>query len=624
MKPQANAMDAINRIIVFFLVLLPVISFTMNLISWMRFGVDLPLLDDIRQYASGGAGRMDWDYIMYPANDTLYPVGLIFDALAFRFLDGNTIAYQAISMVLVLGGILFFQWRLLTICTSSATVRAIAFACTTFILQPDSYWGWQNMAFHQAVPVLCSLWIVYLVLSKQDYRTSASWIFLISTVSGFTYTSGAFANLALLIGLCIFNLSLKKNDSLKLRYSAIAMLLPTVVSVAAQLWVLIWVQHGTHRPDAPMAYPWESDFWFYMLGKIGRSLMLPTEHPEMSLSVSIIVLIISAALALIAIFEARRSPESSIVRSTSIAYLCLFGVVLLYLFIIAAGRTNLRPESFINATDIFIFGYARFHFFWACMLWPWVVAFPLEMLIKRHPSIASRTEPPILALALLLILVYNSKIMSHTEFYRTTQQFRLGILSCLSEGVSRNVPFECAALHPGVNMMKVYTKYFEIGTSFTKLIMKFPAPSWTKDAPPIFRMTENPEQIVYRNTTVIDKGGKGVLLNTSIDPMMEITLGADDSLKNCSVLQVRGSYKLEKLDFAQLFFLPTGTKSFTETYSMGYQLLSGDGEFSFEVHSQTGFEALLRLDPVISSAPIMMKQVEVRCAVGTTDGTKKS
>ncbi|MBD8738046.1 hypothetical protein IFR41_00795 [Pseudomonas fluorescens] len=617
MKPQASAMDAINRIIVFFLVLLPVLSFIMNLMSWMRFGVDLPILDDIRQYASGGAGRMDWAYIMYPANDTLYPVGLIFDALAFRFLDGNTIAYQAISMVLVLGGILFLQWRLLTICTSSAIVRAIAFSCTIFILQPDSYWGWQNMAFHQAVPVLCSLSIISLALSKLDLRASALLIFLISTISGFTYTSGAFANLALLIGLCILSITVSTTYAHTLKYSAIAMALPTVVSVAAQLWVLIWVQHGTHRPDAPMAFPWESDFWFYMLGKIGRSLMLPTEHPEISLSISIFVLILSTLLAVVAIFEARRSSAHLAIWKTSTSYLCIFGVVLLYLFIIAAGRTNLRPENLTKASDIFIFGYARFHFFWACVLWPWMIAFIFELIIKRRSTIATRSELPIIALALLLTLIYNSKIMNHVDFYRTTQQFRLGILSCLSDGVSREAPFECPALHPGVNMMNVYNKYFPLGTSFTKIIMKSPAPIWAKNAAPIFRMTENSEQIVYRNTTIVDKGGKGVLLDTAIDPMIEVTLGDEHSLKNCSVLQIRGSYKLDKLDFAQLFFLPTGVKSFTETYSMGHQLPAGDGDFSFEVHSPTGFEPLIRLDPVISSVPIMLKQVEIRCAVGT-------
>lgn len=617
MKPQASASGAINRIFVFFLVLIPVISFVLNLISWLRFGIDLPLLDDVRQYASGGAGRMDWTYIMYPANDTLYPVGLIFDALAFRFLDGNTIAYQAISMVLVLGGILLLQWRLLTLCTSNTLARALAFACTIFMLQPDSYWGWQNMAFHQVVPVLCSLGIISLVLSKLDYKISALLIFLIATVSGFTYTSGAFANLALLIGLCIFYFSLKKNNSFKLRSGAIAMVIPTVVSVTAQLWVLIWVQHGTHRADAPMAYPWESDFWLYIFGKIGRSLMLPVEYPRLSLSISIAVLICSIALALLSIFQARRRPEHSSLQSVSIAYLCVFGVVLLYLFIVAAGRTNLRPESITKATDIFVFGYARFHFFWVCVLWPWVVAFIMEQFLSRYPSLLNKPQVPLITLILFSLLIYNSKVMDHAEFYRTTQQSRLSILSCLSVGVARGVPFECPALHPGVNMLQVYYKYFDLGTSFTKLIVRHPILLGSDNPPPLFRMTKHPTQITYHNTEVIVNEDKGVTLDTANDPMIMINLDNNGDLKNCKVLLVNGAYNLKTLEYAQLFYLPTGSNSYSTEYVETRQLLPGDGEFSMEVHSNIGFESPLRLDPVVGPSQITIKQIEVRCTLAS-------
>ncbi|KPC28507.1 Membrane protein [Pseudomonas syringae pv. cilantro] len=618
MIQQSSAAAAINRGLAFFLVLLPVISFLMNLISWLRFGIDIPFLDDMRQYASDGAGRMDWDYIMSPANDTLYPIGLIFDALAFRLLDGNSVAYQTISMVAVLGGILFFQWRLLSICTSSKIVRAMSFAVTVFMLQPDSYWGWQNMAFHQAIPALCSLWIIYLVLSDQDYRLSALSIFVISIISGFTYTSGAFANLSILVGLCIFILSLKKENSFKFRVGAMAMLLPTVLSVTAQLWVLIWVQHGTHRPDAPMAYPWESDFWYFLLGKIGRSLLLPMQTPDLSISVSATVFILSAVMAICAIVEARRSQAYSKLWNSSVAYLCIFGVVLLYLFIISAGRANLRPDSVVKATDIFIYGYARFHFFWVCLLWPWLIAFLMERIIYRKPKEAGRPEIPILVLLFLFILIFNSKVMSHSEYYRTTQQVRVVILKCLTSGVSRGVPFECPDLHPGINMLNVYYKSLDLGASYAQLILKPPTPLWSNDPPPLYRLTENKGQASYHNTTIVDNGAKGVFLNTAVDSMIEINVGNHDALKNCNVLQVNGSYDVKSQDLAQLFYLPAGVVSFSQTYSEGRQLSAGGGEFSFEIHSKNGFNSFLRFDPAVNSIPITLKQLEVRCAVSAS------
>ncbi|MDR7281990.1 uncharacterized protein YegP (UPF0339 family) [Pseudomonas corrugata] len=606
----------------FFLVLLPVISFVINLVSWMRFGVDVPLLDDMRQYASNGAGRMDWDYIMYPGNDTLYPIGLIFDALAFRLLDGNTVAYQTISMVLVLGGILLLQWCLLGVCTNRKIVKAVAFLFTIFMLQPDSYWGWQNMAFHQAIPVLCSLLIVFLVVSKQDYRISALLIFLIAGVSGFTYTSGAFANLSLLIGLCVFCLFLKKNNSFRIRLGAVAMILPTLITVAAQLWVLIWVQHGTHRPDAPMAYPWESDFWYYLLGKIGRALMLPAQLPELSMSVSVFVLAVSSIIGVLAIVQARQTKAYSKTWNASIAYVCLFSVVLLYLFVVSAGRANLRPEFLTEPTDIFVFGYARFHFFWVCLLWPWVVAFVMEKWIGSDRSEIGRPELPLFVFLFLFFLVLNSKIMSHSEFYRETKDVRIGILSCLSNGVSRGISFECPALHPGLDMLKVYYKSSDMGASYTQMVQKRTIPLWSNDPPPQFRLTEDLDRVLFHNMARVDEGVKGVSLNTLVDPMLEIDAGDDIALNRCSVLRVSGSYHIEKQDFAQLFYLPTGIKSFSEQYSTGYQLAAGDGEFSFEIKSDVGFEGLLRFDPVVGSASITLKQLEVRCVLSSTADVK--
>lgn len=616
MEPKVSVMEKINRLIAFLLVILPVTSFAINLVSWMRFGVDVPFLDDMRQYASADAGRMDWAYITYPANDTLYPIGLIFDALAFRYLDGNSIAYQLISMFVVLGGILLLQWKLLTVSTSSKVIRALAFAATIFMIQPDSYWGWQNMAFHQAVPVLCSLWIMYLVLSKQNSRISAALIFLLATVSGFTYTSGAFANLAILVGLIILRVAMGSATGARIRLCAMAMAIPTALSVAAQLWVLIWVQHGTHRPDAPMAYPWESDFWYFMLGKVGRALMLPTQMPELSMSLSIAVLVLTPLLAMLAISEAIKNKPGTKIWNASVVYLCIFGVVALYLCIIAAGRTNLRPETLALPTDIFIYGYGRFHFFWVCMLWPWIIAFIMERMVSRNPSEATRPEIPLISLLVIMTMIFNSKIMDHTEFYRSTKQIRLSILSCLSKGVSHGVPFECPALHPGLNMLNVYYKSLDAGASYTGLVAVTPIPLWSNDPPPIFRLTDSEERVAYHNATVTNEGMKGVVLNTFVDPMMEITAGDSNSLKGCTVLQVSGAYHLDAPNFAQLFYLPTGAKSFSEQSTEGHQLPAGDGEFNFNVHSKTGFENLLRLDPVISSAPIAIRQLEVRCVVG--------
>ncbi|MBH3412520.1 hypothetical protein [Pseudomonas putida] len=620
MKLNNTLPEVLHKIVALLLIALPMVSLALNLISWLRFGVDVPFLDDMRQYAQDSAGRLDFRYISTPANDTLYPVGLILDGLAFRFLDGNSVAYQAISMLLVLGGILYLQWKLLGLCCNSWKLRAVAFSLTLFMLQPDSYWGWQNMAFHQAVPVLCSLWIVYLILSNSNSLLSALAVFFLSLISGFTYTSGAFANLALLAALIVLIVFQGGQSSSRLKFFAKIIAIPTVLTVAAQLWVIVWVQHGTHRADAPMAYPWESDFWYYLLGKIGRAFMFPMNLPEVSLYASAAVLAVSTGLGLFAIALARKSQRGSVMWNASVAYLSIYGVILLYLFIVAAGRANLRPLSIESPTDIFIYGYGRFHFFWVCILWPWIAALILGWWSDRNPEETSRPETSFIVLLVLCVLVYGSNIMGHAAFYKTTKDVRVEIVTCLSQGVSRGVPFECADLHPGINMLKVFYSSLFAGASYTDLIQVAPVPLGTTNPPPVFDLLTGKQSIKYFNATAEDVGQSGVRLTTAVDPMLEISLGASDVLKSCAAMQVSGAYHLDEQNYAQIFYLPAGQKSFAEANSVGQKIPAGDSEFSFRITSKKGFEGLIRFDPVISYAPITLKRLEVRCVQGPLGG----
>ena len=104
-----------RRIAMAVLVGLPLLSLLLSAIAWLRFGFDLPFYDDWRGYFSGDIDSLEWTYLWHPLNDTLTPIGLALDALAQRLIDGNSIVYQLLSMVLVLGALLLLQWKLLRI-----------------------------------------------------------------------------------------------------------------------------------------------------------------------------------------------------------------------------------------------------------------------------------------------------------------------------------------------------------------------------------------------------------------------------------------------------------------------------------------------------------------------------
>lgn len=104
----------LERALFWLLIALPGVAMVVNAVSLVRHGVDIPFWDDWRQYDSGDLGNLSLAYLFTPANDTLYPVGRLLDSLAVRLLDGHSVAYQLISLVAVLGGLLALQWRLLS------------------------------------------------------------------------------------------------------------------------------------------------------------------------------------------------------------------------------------------------------------------------------------------------------------------------------------------------------------------------------------------------------------------------------------------------------------------------------------------------------------------------------
>ncbi|MDR7283541.1 hypothetical protein J2X84_002365 [Pseudomonas corrugata] len=614
--------SVIYRIICMILVLIPLASFLINIVSWLSYGIDLPFLDDMRQYETGSAGRIDFDYISQPANDTYYSVGLFLDGLAFRFLDGNSVAYQAISLFCIVGGILYLQWKLLTRCVQSHALRAIAFSTTLLMLQPDSYWGWQNMAYHQAIPLVCSLGILSLAISDFNRWVAGGSIVILAFISGFSYTSGAFANLSLLIGFILFVALSKDNLTHRIKLCAGLLLLPTAITVFAQLWVIVAIQHGTHRPDASMAYPWESDFWYFMFGKVARSLMLPSEQPEISMTGSIAVMVLATALAGIALFKLIADRESNKDIKPAFVYLCLYGVSFLYLMIVSAGRTNLRPDFVQAPIDIFIYGYGRFHFFWITILWPWLVVFAsLRFSFRLHAG-ASRLLASSASLAVVVFMILYTPIASHADFYKKTMAVRESIFKCIQDGLDAGSSFECSDLHPAMNMLKVFYMSKEAGASYTRLINARPVPLGTNKPAPIFRMTSRIDLIDFKNSSIAASDASGVSIVSKNDPMLIMSLEHDTLLSNCTELEVNGAYDIDHQDLAQIFYLPTGVNSFSEGFSGGIPLHAGGGTFSFSARSPTGFSSLLRFDPAIGATNVRIMEFEVRCKMDRRIGTK--
>jgi len=614
MDNKQNITTPYLRGIQYLLLLIPIISLVLNVWALLRHGVDIPVYDDWRQYNANDMGRLDLAYLFTPHNDTLYSFGLLLDSLVFRFLDGNSVAYQLLSIVIVLGGMLTLQWKLISLCTKNKSIQVISFSFTLLMLQPDTYWGWQNLAYHQAIPLVCALAILLLTLSeKWNSKVSTPTIFLLGMVSGLSYISGAFATFTLC---AVFLLCYKLTDSKvksQILKSALALIIPAITTCAAQLWVIIEVQHGTHRADAPMAYPWESDFWYFMLGKVARSLMLPITHPLFSSVIaSLVVLGTVLALWMCAVKLINKTSLEN--EKTAITLISLSGVVFVYLLLISAGRTNLRPETITNFYDIFVYGFYRFHFFWVTLLWPWVACI---FLIALHNRIKSNLLLSVLMLFTTLtwaVVASLTPLTSHDTFYKVAMKQRADGIACILGKMQQPGPILC----PTVDLSDL-TKGLENArntqASFMRNLPYLPIPLGTDNPKPLYRLSEHFDNLNIVNATKTATTKGGIILKTNVDPNIYIKASSPELFADCTTLNFSVSMSASDNSVAQIFYMVPGSPGYSEANSStgAVQTSTTPQELNFTIFSASGFESEFRFDPVTADQTVTITDLEIRC-----------
>ncbi len=457
-------------------VALPWLSLIICGLSWLRFGIDLPLGDDWGTYIDGTMRSFKLSYLFAHGNDTLYPVGKILDTLAYRLIDGNTIAYQFISMIGVLGLLLLLQWKLLSFTLKDKTLAASAFSLTILMLQPDTYWGWQNLAYHQALPLLACLTSLYIVLVLQWKPAKVFLICLVlGLLGGFSYISGAFASLTLGFVMIISHQFWRGSDFEKnrLRFGGLGLLISGLISTAAQVWVIASIQKGTHVPGLRMALPTEIDFWLFMMGKIARSMMLPINKPAVALVLTLtaVALVCFFLIFIFRMFYANRLEHSAIeLRQTSLVFMALTSVVFVYLVLISAGRAHMRPADDLEMLKVFGWGFHRFHFFWVTLLWPWLLAMVFVYTKSKNQEVFLNRLIWVIPVIALLWSIYAGAL-NHGAFFKTTQNQRAEGLQCLQLAMQSGDDVKCWQLLPIQHPLKQgILNGQKTGASFARLL----------------------------------------------------------------------------------------------------------------------------------------------------------
>lgn len=597
---------------------LPLVSLALGALAWLRYSIDLPWYDDWRGYDGGWIESLDPRRLFQPINYTLSPIGLALDALAQRFLDGNSVAYQLISMVLVLGSLLTLQWLLLRQALADRWQAALCFSLTVFMLQPGSYWGLENLAYHQALPLvfLCAA-LLLLVRADAPSRWRGPAVFGLAVLAGLSYISGAFAGTATGLALLVVTWLAFRGEERAWRLRDAAWLAAGALGVTAVQYYFSFAASHASAGAVPLALPWQPAFWWFYLGKLARALLLPVSRPLVSVVVTAGVCAAVLALAAATLRQAARPAPAPRTRAVALVFLPLLALVGTYMMLIAAGRGALRPPGMDAPLAIFALAFTRFHFFWATLLWPWALAAAL-VLAGRWPA-RTWVQGALAAAALGLAgLLYAHGAFDHMTHQRWVGADREVKLHCLQQELQKLEPVRCPFLLPSrpgdlvPDARPAYLHALRIGASFARKIPLLPGSPSLAASPKLFDLDGSVGRVDYVNMRHV-QGPRFEVLGW--DPQMYLNSGQPGLAARCTTVEVLAELRVAEREFVQVYW---GTPDFVGPYAEDRSDARVVEPTRFEtismrLRSPAGFHHALRFDPVAGGKPFDLRSLKVYC-----------
>lgn len=604
------------------LILTPISSFIINIISWIEYGIDFPFADDWLGLAIAKKNDYDFSYIFRAIAGTIAPVGYTVDYLAQRFIGGNSIGYQLFSLITVLGGILFLQWRLLKTALIDNLRASICFSLCIFTLQPGSYWGAIDFAYHQALPVLFML--AALVVIFKDSRTNSGMILLVFTLgllSGLSYISGAFASLSvggsLWAGASILVPSAFRKS---LTHKSIALFSSGIIATSVQISATIEVSKNTL-----LAFPSQSDFWLYSLGKFARALNLPINYPVLSLVIASIFLLSCFLLLVFSIAHCLPSSKFQ-ERSahTSLIFISLLCMILVYVAIVASARALLRPEAIKDLLDVFVFGFHRFHFFWITIVFPWYMAMAFlvyeKYSTKRRPMLCATGLSLLLA---ILILGIPAGLWDHASEYRNLSKIRSNGIKCFGDSIRENKEIRCPLTAPNwfdeenPDLTPAYVYSRNIGASYVKQIPVLPLEHEAlKYIEPLF--TESNVEKVKRFHA--NKYGNISILQNKSTTRFKISISNSLRIAQCSLGEMHLLLHQGTRDSMSIIYNSKNSTSSNEVLSPTHTEVLPNSNLTkaiFQLESKLGFEGEIALEFLTTDSGLYLSEIAFFCRLPT-------
>ena len=597
---------------------IPVLCLAAMSVTWLHYGMDLPVWDDWRAYETGQGGSFDVAYLFRPSNDTIYAVGKLLDSLAQRLLNGNSVAYQLVSMIAVLGGFLVLQWKLLDLSLNDRVLSGFCLVSTMFMLQPGTYWGRQNLAYHQALPLLLLLLCLLIILKATWPRIwKALAIFALGMTAGLSYISGAIASIAMAMSLLILCIGYRDFRDRALG-SSIGLLLSGVSTSTAQLW-LFHAKGGFDRTAGQLTSPLDPSFWFYLLGKVGRAFQLPPSTPGLSLAISLLLVAGCCGLAArIALAAARARRTNSKINDLDVVFLSIAGVVFVYLLMVATARTGFRANTASPPLVAFRSGFGRFHFFWVTIILPWILAYIFIKMKDRLGVKQLYITCFAIIMSISLFNVLRGGLDYGSYFQLNTNRLRVAASTCMLETLAQGSSARCEAIPEKFDWPRGYAYAVTIGASFTRGLPSRLLLSRSDEAAPWTDvMRDESAQMEFVNATASAQGDRTIRVTAAASPQIVFSAGTDEQWRTCTVMELQADLEPSKTGTVRLFFTTNRNSEFSTARMVKDDIqYAGDG-ITIIASSYAGFASRFRLDLETPSRDFDMGSLRVRCLLSS-------
>lgn len=596
----------------------PIIALLFQAILWTKYGIDLPFFDDWLGFADGTAGSFALSDLFRPNNDTIHATGRLLDALAIRLLAYNGMVYQLVSLVTCLGLLLFFQHRLL-FGSMPVPAAATGFVACIYMLQPYSYWGLQNMAYHQVLPLIALLGSLAIIFSSRVSDTLlAPFIGLVSILGGLAYISGAVVALTSAMAIYLFSTRAEAGVARRLRRGTLGFAVGAACTLPVQLWVILVVQAGrTHDESIPWTWPWNAEFWAFLLGLIGRSIGAQTFSPTIAVSVSSCVAAALVITAVVYICRSYRNDQSLDELRAATVYLTIFCAVGAYSLLIAASRASHGARPGAPLYDWFFRSGGRFHYFWITLLLPWVAAAGTAAMLqtlRRLPGLALCVA---LALMMLTHAVFTG-MFSYSTFFRHWAERREADLNCIQEKLLSGARILCGgpweknltgAVHNARKLDANFTRYLLFRDEISEDVRVVSGRIVHDLGAPIL--------VSIQGAKAVYETGRIQIISVSNDPQLTFRFEGEalDLLRRCTLLRASGKITAQKRDTLQMFAMAPGEATFSENRSavFHYEADANLRDFDLAIRSKAGFLQHVRIDPGARDQQYQMSDLVFRC-----------